>query len=127
MLHLEKMRNDKIIICILRYGFNQFIGSSSKSDASAHTFISGMQHVIQRQVLGTNECPSQWKLKWSKTGDGMVIVNVQVRNQTARKIVNHIDIIIEEFMADEDIRSKLIITLQHYAHAMELLLLHSNL
>ena len=66
VLHLENRGNEKIITCILRYGFNQFMGSSSKTDASAHTFIRGMQDVIQRQVLGTNECPSQWKLKWSK-------------------------------------------------------------
>jgi hypothetical protein len=52
---------------------------------------------------------------------------VQVRNQTALKIVKHIDIIIEESVTDEAIRSKLIVALQHYAHAMELLLLHCNL
>ena len=43
------------------------------------------------------------------------------------KIVKHIDIIIEESVTDEAIRSKLIVALQHYAHAMELLLLHRNL
>jgi hypothetical protein len=50
VLHLENRGNEKIITCILCYGFNPFMGSSSKSDASAHTFIHGMQDVIQRHA-----------------------------------------------------------------------------
>ena len=73
-----------------------------------------MEEIIQRQVLGTEVSPSQWKLKWSKTADGMKIDNVQVRNQVARKMLQHCDIIDEAaFMDDDTIRPKLIVGLQH--------------
>jgi hypothetical protein len=55
---------------------------SSSSDASAKTFIASIQDVFQKQILGTVESPSQWKLWWSKDKDDIVIDHVQVRNQT---------------------------------------------
>ena len=126
VLHLENRANEKIITCILRYGLNQFMGSSV-TDVSAKSFILLLQDVIQKQVLGTIDAPSQWKLRWSKTSDGITIDNVQVRNQTSRKLLERVDIIIEEAVADEEIRSKLIVGLSSYVNALELLLLHRAL
>ena len=103
------------------------MGSSSNNNASAKRYISGVQQVFQKQVLGTNDCPSQWKLKWSNTVNGIKIDIVQVHNQTSTKIVKNIDKVIEASVVDEVIRSKLIIASQHYTHAMELLLLHRAL
>jgi hypothetical protein len=81
ILHLENRSDEKIITTILWYGFSEFMGSSS-SDASAKTFIASIQDVFQKQILGTVESPSQWKLWWSKDKDDIVIDHVQVRNQT---------------------------------------------
>ena len=44
--------------------------------------IASIQDVFQKQILGTVESPSQWKLWWSKDKDDIVIDHVQVRNQT---------------------------------------------
>jgi hypothetical protein len=126
ILHLENRADEKIITSILRYSFNLFMATCN-SDVNAKSFIYFIQDVFQKQVLGTPEAPSQWKLKWSKNSDGIQIDNVQVRNQTARKIVQNIDKIIEVGVTEESTRSKIIIALQHYANAMELLLLHRAL
>jgi hypothetical protein len=73
-----------LIPCVLHLEnrFNHFMGTSS-SDLAATNFISSVQDVIQKQVLRTQVSPSQWKLKWSKTADGIKIDNVQLRNQVA--------------------------------------------
>ncbi len=124
VLHLENRCNEKILTSIIRLGFNL---SGSRSDANAKNFILSLQCVIQSHILGTMEAPSQWKLKWSKGSDGIIIDNIQVRNQVGRRIVSKIDKIIEEVVEDISIRSKLIVALQYYSNAMELLLLHRAL
>jgi hypothetical protein len=101
---------------------------TSSSDLAATNFISSVQDVIQKQVLGTQESPSQWKLKWSKTADGIKIDNVQLRNQVARKMLQHSDAIVEVALPEEHtVRPKLIVGLQHYINAMNLLLQHRAL
>jgi hypothetical protein len=123
VLHLENRANEKIITTILRYGFNSFMGSCT-SQATAQSWILSMQDVIQTEVLGTTESPSRWKIRWSKTNDGIQIDNIQVRNQVARKLLQKVDRIIERAVLDDSVRSTLIVSLQHYIQAMELLLLH---
>jgi hypothetical protein len=101
---------------------------TSSSDLAATNFISSVQDIIQKQVLGTQESPSQWKLKWSKTADGIKIDNVQLRNQVARKMLQHSDAIVEVALLEEHtVRPKLIVGLQHYINAMNLLLQHRAL
>jgi hypothetical protein len=126
VLHLENRSNEKILTSIIRYGFNLFLGSSP-SAGNANSYIAAMQDAIQTQVLGTMEAPSQWKLKWSKGSDGIIIDNIQVRNQVSRKMVSKMDKIIETAVSDNGTRAKLIVALQYYSNAMELLLLHRAL
>jgi hypothetical protein len=102
VLHLENRADEKILTCILRYGFNLFVGISS-GEQCAKSYICSIEEIIQRQVLGTEVSPSQWKLKWSKTADGIKIDNVQLRNQVARKMLHHCDKIIEAALMDDDI------------------------
>lgn len=70
ILHLESRSAKKIITMILWFGFNKFMGSTS-SDASATAFLTSIQDAFQKLILGTVDCPSQWKLRWSKTQDGL--------------------------------------------------------
>jgi len=45
-------------------------------------FISGLQHYILRQILGTATKPSQWKLKYSQpTNEPLQVHNIQFCNQ----------------------------------------------
>ncbi len=97
---------------------------SCTSQATAQSWILSMQDVIQTEVLGTTESPSRWKIRWSKTNDGIQIDNIQVQNQVARKLLQKVDRIIERAVLDDTVRSTLIVSLQHYVQAMELSLLH---
>jgi hypothetical protein len=52
---------------------------------------------------------------------------LQVRNQTARKILKNIDKLIEVGIREGRCRDQLIISLQHFTSAMEILILHRKL
>lgn len=80
ILHLENRADEKIITSILCYAFNEFMATCS-TEAGARTFLNMIQDVFQKHILGTVESPSQWKLRWSKGQDGIVIDSVQVRNK----------------------------------------------
>jgi hypothetical protein len=47
-------------------------------------------------VLGTEECPSQWKLLYTETDDGMISIEaIQKRNSMIRAMMEAVDHIIE--------------------------------
>jgi hypothetical protein len=120
---LGKLGQKKIITTVLQYGFNSLMGSCT-SQATAQSWVLAMQDVIQMEVLRTTESPSHWKIRWSKTSDGIQIDNIQVQDQVARKLLQKVDRIIEGAVLDNSTRSTLIVSLQHYVHAMELLILY---
>ncbi len=126
LLHLENRASEKIITCILRHGFSKFMEDHT-TEASAKSYLDTIQGVFQKEILGTVESPSQWKMQWSKGSDGIVIENVQVRNQTGRKIISRVDKLIEAAIQEEATRAKLIRALQYFTTAMQVLTRHRNL
>jgi len=121
ILHLENRCNEKIITTILRCGFDKHIGPKLG-------FISEVQQCIQRQVLGTETRPSQWKLKYSQpVNDTIQLDNVQFRNETGRVFLRGIDSLIECAIKDEQFRRKLVYAVSQYTQGMCLLTLHRSL
>jgi hypothetical protein len=126
ILHLENRSSEKIITTILRYCFCEFAAKNA-TEASHKLFLNRIQGVFQKEILGTVHSPSQWKLPWSKGTDGIVIDHVQVRNQTGRKIMARIDRLIEAALQDGPTRAKLLVALQFFCSAMQILVQHRKL
>ncbi len=76
VLHLVNWADEKIITTILPYGFNSMGSCTSK--VSAKGWILAMQDITKRKVLGTTESPTNWKIRWSKSSDGIQIDNVVI-------------------------------------------------
>jgi len=93
-------------------------------------FVKDVQHVIQMQVLGTADSPSQWKLPLEKMkGQPEALGNITGSNTFAHALLIGIDAIIEAFIPadNNDLHGKLIQATTSYTAAMELLTLHQPL
>jgi hypothetical protein len=86
--------------------------------------------VFQTKIFGTDQPPSQWKLRYEKetqTG-GISIKAIQVRNNAARACINSIDAIIESALHDNHaMATNLIEGLSKYQEAMTILTSHRKL
>jgi hypothetical protein len=123
ILHCENRVGEKILSIIMRRQLDHFRGP--KID-----FIQSMEKTYQTEVLGTEISPAHWKLKYSKDKDGQIQLEpLQVRNQTARKMIKKIDKIVEAAVpiADNEFGHKVIAAVTSYTEAMCLLTKHRNL
>jgi hypothetical protein len=122
ILHLENRIGEKMITIILRKALNDFSGR--KDD-----FISHMNAVFRTKVLGTEDCPSQWRIPVSKDSEeNFKIVHMQIRNNVARSILNKMDTIIEQawLLQDTNWHRELISAVTKYREAMKILMRHSE-
>jgi hypothetical protein len=72
MLHLKNHVTEKIITMILRCELDEFTGVKME-------YVCHVESVIPTHVLRTVTSPSNWKLRYSKTGnEPIVIENIQV-------------------------------------------------
>jgi polyhydroxyalkanoate synthesis regulator protein len=123
ILHCENRVGEKIITIILRRQLDKFSGQ--KMD-----FIDAMDETFQTKVLGSVTSPSHWRLKHSKDSDGQLkLESLQVRNQTVRKMLDSIDIIVEDAVGDSDdeFKTKMIFAVASYKEAMKILTTHRSL
>jgi hypothetical protein len=120
ILHCENRVGEKIITILLWRQLDQYIGP--KMD-----FIDSMDRMFQSKVLGSMTSPSHWRLKHSKDSEGQIRIEpLQVRNQTVRKMIESIDIIVEDEIprCDHAFGAKLISAVGSYREAMKLLTAH---
>ncbi len=123
ILHLENRIGEKMITIILRKALINF-------DGRKETFIHRMDTFFQTKVLGSEECPSQWRLPFGKDKDNNIVLeHVQVRNNVARCIVNDLEAIIEHSWEHHnvEVQCKLKVAIVNYRRAMELLKAHREL
>lgn len=123
ILHCENRVGEKILTMILRAQLDRYVGQ--KED-----FINHMERIFQQEVLGSQLSPSHWTLKRSKDTAGQVQLEpIQVRNQVVRKMLEKIDVIVENAVpqAEAEFQGKLILAVSSYKEAMHLLTAHRNL
>jgi hypothetical protein len=123
ILHCENRVGEKLITIFLQRQLDAFNGPKME-------FIDRMDATFQTMVLGSVTSPAYWRLKHSKDSDGQVrLESLQVRNQTARKIIASSDIIVEDAVPESDsgFKAKVISAVTSYREAMKLLTLHRNL
>jgi hypothetical protein len=81
-------------------------------------------------VVGTVTLPSHWRLKHSKNAEGQIQIDpLQARNQTARKMIQSIEIIVEDAVTkgDHAFKANIISAVGAYREAMNLLTMHQSL
>ena len=123
ILHLENRVGEKLLNMILRFGFQ-------KRQQSPSAFIAEIQEVFRKEVLGSPECPPQWKLPFKEDSDGSIQLEpIQERNTVVRGMVNDIDKILENALpeSEQNFKAKLIVACFIYCKAMEILTLHRAL
>jgi len=92
--------------------------------------INAMDETFQTKILGTVTSPSHWRLKHSKASEGQLRLEpVQLRNNTVRKMLWSIDIIVENAVggSDHEFQTRMISAVESYKSAMKLLTTHRNL
>jgi len=92
--------------------------------------INAMDETFQTKILGTVTSPSHWRLKHSKASEGQLRLEpVQLRNNTVRKMLWSIDIIVEDAVggSDHEFQTRMISAIESYKSAMKLLTTHRNL
>lgn len=88
ILHLENQVGEKIINMIIRFGFQ-------KHQQSATDFIAELQEVFCKQGLGSPDCHSQWKIRYTKESDGSIQIEpIQERNTVVHGMLNSIEKVI---------------------------------
>jgi hypothetical protein len=120
ILHLENRVGEKNINMILRSQFDLYKGPKVE-------FIQQLTKTFQEKVLGTEESPAQWKLKYTQEKDSQIKIDkIQVRNQVARCMIKSVDAIIESAIPETEhqLGAKLISAVHKYHQGMKLLQQH---
>jgi len=120
ILHCENRVGEKIITILLRRQLDKFIGPKIN-------FIDAMDETFQTKILGSVTSPSHWRLKHSKDSEGQLKLEpLQVRNNTVRKMIKSIDILVEDAVgeSDHDFKTRMISAVESYKEAMNLLTTH---
>jgi len=120
ILHLKNRVGEKIINMIIRFGFQ-------KRQQSPTEFIRNLQQLFRTEVLGTPECPSQWKVPFSTDTDGSVKIEpIQERNTVIRAMLKEVERIAEGCIPDNEreFKDKLAQACSKYAEAMKILTTH---
>jgi len=124
ILHLENRVGEKLLTTILRKAIDL------QNNGQKEHFLKAMQHTFQSKIFGSDNSPSQWKLRYEKgPGDGNITLeSIQMRNNMARRCISSIDEIIEAaFMEGTEISHQLIEACTKYQEAMSLLTIHRDL
>jgi predicted transcriptional regulator len=124
ILHLENRVGEKLLNTILRKAIDL------QNNGQKEHFLKAMQHTFQSKIFGTDNSPSQWKLRYEKgPGDGNITLeSIQMRNKMARRCISSIDEIIEAaFMEGTEISHQSIEACTKYQKAMSLLTIHHDL
>lgn len=123
ILHLENRVGEKIVNMIIRLGLE-------KSKQTASAYIAELQEVFRKEVLGSAESPSQWKVPFKKDSDGSVQLEpIQERNTVVRGMLHCIDKITEGAIpeGEQAFKAKLIFACAKYTDAMKILTAHRPL
>jgi hypothetical protein len=108
---------------IIRFGFQ-------KHQQSATDFIAELQEVFCKQVLGSLDCPSQWKIHYTKESDGSIQIEpIQERNTVVHGMLNSIEKVIYGATLDNErgFYDKMTFACSRYTEAMEILTMHRAL
>ncbi len=120
ILHLENRVGEKIVTMILRKGLEICSVSSA-------VYLDRLQAVFQKTVLGTEESPSHWKMRYSKDDSGSISIEaIQERNSVVRAMIAAHQHIIQATTPTEymEFRGKLLLACSNYQAAMNLLTVH---
>jgi hypothetical protein len=81
ILHLENHVGEVVVTMIIRLGLE-------KSERAASAFITELQEVFQKEVLGSAKSPSQWKIPFKRELDGSIQLEpIQERNAVIREMM----------------------------------------
>jgi hypothetical protein len=81
---------------IIRFGFQ-------KRQQSAASFLTELQEVFRTEVLGSPECPSQWKLPYKKESDGSIQIEpIQEHNTVIRGMPTYAEKITQGAVPDSE-------------------------
>ena len=124
ILHCENRVGEKILTIILRRQLDRYRGPKEE-------FLCAMESCFQNEVLGSENSPSHWKLKYSRDNNsGQFQVDpFQLRNNIVRRMMDSIDIIVNAAMGEEDdeFKLRLLTALTCYKQAISLLTMHRYL
>jgi len=120
ILHLENRVGEKILTMILRHGLD-LCGDSCTA------YLERMQSLFQTSILGTEQSPAHWKLRYSKDATGTITIeSIQERNSMVRDMMNAVDIVIQAAIPEchPDLRDQLLLACSKYQDAIRLLTVH---
>jgi hypothetical protein len=86
--------------------------------------------VFWKEVLGSPECPSQWKLPFKTESDGSIQIEpIPERNTVVRGMLHRIENILQRAILgrEHDFKAKLIVACSKYSDAMIILTTHRAL
>ncbi len=86
--------------------------------------------MFQKEVLGSPECPSQWKILFKTESNGSIQIEpIHERNTVMRGMLNYIEKITQGAVPDskEVFKAKLIFACLNYSEAMKILTTHRAL
>ncbi len=86
--------------------------------------------MFQKEVLGSAESPSQWKIPFKRESDGSIQLEpIQERKAVIHEMMQCIDKIIEGAIPERElaIKTKLVLACAKYSDAMKILTAHHPL
>lgn len=97
LLHLENRTSEAIISHLLRRGYNLREGNKEMTDQ----FITSIQLIVNEQIFGNPGCSSNWTFPINKDGS---MGDIKFANWRARRILQHIDEIVEVCLPGDERR-----------------------
>lgn len=82
-------------------------------------YFSIIEDIINKTILGSEDCPAQWKLPIEKkTGSDIVVGTINLENYKVRDLLQYINDIIDASISDVNSCTKWRRSVMHYKHAM---------
>jgi hypothetical protein len=120
ILHLENRVGEKIITMILRKGLDLCTEAGTN-------YLDRIQSLFQRSILGSEQSPAHWKLRYSKDATGIITIDpIQERNSIVRAMLDAVDEIIIAAIPEShpNLRDDLIRACLKYKSAIHLMTVH---
>lgn len=129
VLHLELRLAEMMVSMIVKRGMAQAMrGEDDGPEASARElqvdFLSRVNHVIQTEILSTDNHKSEYKIHFASEEEGSsgTIAKIGFKKQQARRMIENIGPLLDVcFPDDETLVEQLKRSLNHYHQAMDLL------
>ncbi len=121
--HLEYRIGEIFVNMIIWFDFQ-------KRQQSAAGFLAELQKVFRTEVLGSPECPSQWKLPFKKESDGSIQIEpIQEHNTVIHRMLKYIEKIMQGAVPDSEqiFKDKSISACTSYSEAMKILTTYRTL